>query len=749
MGWAGTGTDTHPPPHPHNSFGPRSACRAVAVALSRAQVHPKFLHSNSTSHRWAFGAIAELIDNAMDPDVMATQFQVELRDIRGKRCLVFMDNGFGMVPEQLHKMLGFGHSEKEDRGQHRAIGRYGNGFKSGSMRLGADALVLTKHGGGTQSVGFLSRTFLEDIRAGEVLVPMISYDHSGRRLEEEPEATRESLQAIADYSIFRTEQELLMQFAAIPKTGSIVLITGLKKSGGDYELDFASDSADIQLFPARGGEGEEESARAALHYKYQYSLQAYLAVLYKVPRMQIFLRGKKIKTKRVASSLCEKMVDRYRPRSLDSGQSFCIEMGFNSEGTEECGMMLYHNNRLIVPYQRVGLQLEAGNAKGAGVVGVAECDFLQPTHNKQDFNDTKFYRGLIFKLSQMLKHFWWARVESVPDPLPQRRKRLRAREEASRSGTVVDLIPDDVWVQCDFPDCLKWRKMPEGTDPGSLPAAWYCHMHPNPAIAKASHAYPEEPYEEQEERHERIRQTQESKKAFKDSQASKKIRRVNVTAEQVEKLRVLEELEQETKAHENHLEGERAGLERLQQQLRAQYANMSQAGGPQAVVAGVEAATTAAVAAKSIAKSPPPDRAQPPHASTAHPSPLPNLAVDNGSAQALAQEPTTTAAALETPSTSTKSAPPPQRQSPPQPPVAPSQHPPAEISVPCVEDVKLLVPRRFDWKGGCVTLAKKLHVLMAGLGAEVGSGPPELEALVEADIERAFRRAARGPSPVP
>ena len=150
-------------------------------------------------------------------------------------------------------------SEKEDRGQHRAIGRYGNGFKSGSMRLGADALVLTKHGGGTQSVGFLSRTFLEDIRAEEVLVPMISYDHSGRRLEEEPEATRESLQAIADYSIFRTEQELLMQFAAIPKTGSIVLITGLKKSGGDYELDFASDSADIQLFPARGGEGEEES----------------------------------------------------------------------------------------------------------------------------------------------------------------------------------------------------------------------------------------------------------------------------------------------------------------------------------------------------------------------------------------------------------------------------------------------------------------------------------------------------------
>merc|ERR1719262_382758 len=53
--------------------------------VRHSKVHPKFLHSNSTSHRWAFGAIAELIDNAMDPDVMASQFQVELRDIRGKR----------------------------------------------------------------------------------------------------------------------------------------------------------------------------------------------------------------------------------------------------------------------------------------------------------------------------------------------------------------------------------------------------------------------------------------------------------------------------------------------------------------------------------------------------------------------------------------------------------------------------------------------------------------------------------------
>ena len=32
------------------------------------------------------------------------------------------------------------------------------------------------------------------------------------------------------------------------------------------------------------------------------------------------------------------------------------------------------------------------NNLGVGVVGVIECDFLQPTHNKQDFDYTKTYR---------------------------------------------------------------------------------------------------------------------------------------------------------------------------------------------------------------------------------------------------------------------------------------------------------------------------------------------------------------------
>lgn len=62
------------------------------ASVKHSCTHPKYLHSNSTryvnssilitllissfSHVWPFGAIAELIDNACDPDVRATMFHV-------------------------------------------------------------------------------------------------------------------------------------------------------------------------------------------------------------------------------------------------------------------------------------------------------------------------------------------------------------------------------------------------------------------------------------------------------------------------------------------------------------------------------------------------------------------------------------------------------------------------------------------------------------------------------------------------
>ena len=71
----------------------------------------------------------------------------------------------------------FGYCEKIAIKGHKPVGHYGNGFKSGSMRIGKDALVSTKHAtSGTKSVGFLSQTFLAEIKAETVLVPIVTWN---------------------------------------------------------------------------------------------------------------------------------------------------------------------------------------------------------------------------------------------------------------------------------------------------------------------------------------------------------------------------------------------------------------------------------------------------------------------------------------------------------------------------------------------------------------------------------------------
>lgn len=40
----------------------------------------------------------------------------------------------------------------------------------------------------------------------------------------------------------------------------------------------------------------------------------------------------------------------------------------------------------------IDLNLLQANNMGVGVVGIIECNFLKPTHNKQDFDYTNEYR---------------------------------------------------------------------------------------------------------------------------------------------------------------------------------------------------------------------------------------------------------------------------------------------------------------------------------------------------------------------
>eukprot|EP00795_Rhopilema_esculentum_P017116 gene17116-8639_t len=346
-------------------------------------LHPKYLHTNSTSHTWPFSAVAELIDNAYDPDVNASQLIIDVKMLKGQTLLVFTDNGTGMSPSHLYKMVSFGFSEKIASGDHLPVGQYGNGFKSGSMRLGKDALVFTKRDNRC-SLAFLSQTYLEKINSKTIIVPLATWDTKKFTLLEADNGGRKSLRQILEHSVISTIADLKEEFKQIPgSSGTRIIIYNLRRySGGiKYELDFTTDSNDIRI-PDDLSDTDEARYKREQRQDHipasDYSLRAYCSILYLKPRMQIILRGKKVKTTVIAKSLAK-----------TEAKPVKITFGF-SQNKNHYGIMMYHRNRLIKPYVRVGYQLKP-NSLGVGVIGVIECDFLQPTHNKQDFDQSKAF----------------------------------------------------------------------------------------------------------------------------------------------------------------------------------------------------------------------------------------------------------------------------------------------------------------------------------------------------------------------
>ncbi|XP_004842456.1 MORC family CW-type zinc finger protein 3 isoform X2 [Heterocephalus glaber] len=440
---------------------------------------PKFLHTNSTSHTWPFSAVAELIDNAYDPDVNAKQIWIDKTVINDRICLTFTDNGNGMTPDKLHKMLSFGFSDKVTMNGHVPVGLYGNGFKSGSMRLGKDAIVFTKNGE-SMSVGFLSQTYLEAIKAEHVVVPIVAFNKHRQMIN--LAESKVSLAAILEHSLFPTEQKLLAELDAIMgKKGTRIIIWNLRSYKNSTEFDFEKDKYDIRipedLDETTGKKGYKKQERIdQIAPESDYSLRAYCSILYLKPRMQIILRGQKVKTQLVSKSLAYIERDVYRPKFLT--RTVRITFGFNCRNKDHYGIMMYHRNRLIKAYEKVGCQLRANNM-GVGVVGIIECNFLKPTHNKQDFDYTNEYRLTVTALGEKLNDYW-------------NEMKVKKNAEYPLNLPVEDIQkgPDQTWVQCD--SCLKWRKLPDGID--QLPEKWYCSNNPDPQFRNCD--VPEEPEDE-------------------------------------------------------------------------------------------------------------------------------------------------------------------------------------------------------------------------------------------------------------
>jgi hypothetical protein len=102
-----------------------------------------------------FGALAELIDNALEAGARTLTIELLDEPSRGDPRLVLTDDGIGLDRPALIRLMNVGARDDEtQKGQN----NYGIGFKSGCMRIGHAVVVFTKawdcnhHVGGSDPV---------------------------------------------------------------------------------------------------------------------------------------------------------------------------------------------------------------------------------------------------------------------------------------------------------------------------------------------------------------------------------------------------------------------------------------------------------------------------------------------------------------------------------------------------------------------------------------------------------------------
>ncbi|WVZ21427.1 hypothetical protein V8G54_008749, partial [Vigna mungo] len=280
----------------------------VQNAKSYLHVHPMFLHSNATSHKWAFGAIAELLDNVVDEIQSGATFVIvdktsNPRD--GSPALLIQDDGGGMDPEAMRRCMSFGFSDKKSQF---AIGRYQY----------YEAWILT------QSIGLLSYTYLTQTQLDRIVVPMVNYEFDtstgSLKVLNGNEHFMSNLSLLLRWSPYSLEADLLKQFDDIGPHGTKIIIYNLWcNDDGSLELDFDTDSKDIRI---AGDIKRIDTLKAwksinenHIANRFRYSLHVYLSILYlKIPEgFQIILRGQIVKLHNIADDLKYPQFVKYAP----------------------------------------------------------------------------------------------------------------------------------------------------------------------------------------------------------------------------------------------------------------------------------------------------------------------------------------------------------------------------------------------------------------------------------------------------
>ncbi|XP_036600015.1 MORC family CW-type zinc finger protein 1 [Trichosurus vulpecula] len=460
--------------------------------------------------------------------------------LQGGFMLCFLDDGYGMSPEEASNVIFFGMSKKRVAAS-RFIGHYGNGLKSGSMRIGKDFILFTKKEE-TMTCIFLSQTFCESEGLSEVVVPIPSWSSRTKESITDPKKFSEELSIIYKYSPFKTEVELMQQFDKIyRKSGTLVVIYNLKLMiSGEPELDVKTNKEDILI----AGVLEDLPER--------WSFRAYTSVLYFDPRMRIFIQTKRVQTKHlsyclyrprkylyvtssfkgasknevkkaeVAVKIAEQLVReaefkinksirtglpsakdmlkkaledaevkqkmlKEKEKELRKPKKLHLIFGVNIENRSQDGMFIYSNSRLIKMHEKVGPQLKPGSLLGAGVVGIVNIplEVMEPSHNKQGFLSIKEYNHLLKIMGLYLVQYW------KDIGFSNRNLMLFWNEFGYQSDKWLEKPLNSARyrrrqasempfiIQCDL--CLKWRALPSADDYEKREnlGNWTCANNPN------------------------------------------------------------------------------------------------------------------------------------------------------------------------------------------------------------------------------------------------------------------------------
>ncbi|MCO5602330.1 hypothetical protein L7F22_056460 [Adiantum nelumboides] len=443
---------------------------------SFAQTHPSYLETLGQTHAsWIFGALAELIDNARDAKATRLDISVDQEFLKAANSLVpvlsVRDNGTGMTHSEILRMMSFGH-KKPDEDDESLIGRFGVGFKTGSMRLGKDVVVLTQSAE-TRSIAFLSQTYNKGNE--EVEIPVITYRKEGGWMEfdlgvhSQGEAEAR-LKAVKDYSPFN-EYSIGSRFAVFgDHTGTILCVFNLDRWGSNYALEWDSKAIDsVKRLKSdiwiRSRRVRARPCQMTKSVPLDYSLHAYLEMMFLEPKMKIYVQGTLVRTRRLHKSLNKTRV--FKDTVLGKKVELTLGRSQAERDVGNCGIFLYWHGRLIEAYKRVGAMLHTPDV-GRGVIGVIDVtdvlrseDGVGVLNNKQGFQDCVAFAQLEEWLASKFDYYWDENFD---------------RLAVGKKDENAVYTPDHSWVQCNR--CLKWRILDTGFEDKDLPDEWFCYMPP-------------------------------------------------------------------------------------------------------------------------------------------------------------------------------------------------------------------------------------------------------------------------------